>query len=181
MNNVHLRRDFIPFIDPATEFRVMEGSHGIRFQFVRNGIDHDYFIDFADQSVIARHLRGRKYASVRSLLASSDFADIKALTSTQLRILKNFDIEKLISPEGEINTVNLTRTSLQQCVAVSPSNSTPNLGLVLIDGPAGVGKTSLIQALLVQRAKRHQEAAVQPPILHVASRGKKISVQSSAC
>lgn len=178
-NGEQFRRDFAPFIDPATELLVTEGSHGVRAQFIRNGSDHDYFINLADWTVTARHSKGRKFASVRSLFASGDFADIRALASTQVRMLRSFDPNQLIPPEGDINAERLTRQSLQQCVSSTlfmEANGHSKIGLVLIDGPAGVGKTSLINALVVQRAKRQSEAAALPPILHVASRGKKISV-----
>jgi hypothetical protein len=174
-----LRRDFAPFIDPATDLRVTEGTLGIRLQLVRDGSEHDYFFDLRDQSVIARGARARKFASLRSFFASPDFADTRTLATTQLRMLKTFDPDQLIAPEGEVNSVKLTKQSLQQCVSPArfvEGSAQTKIGLVLIDGPAGVGKTSLINSLLVQRAKRQQEAAPLPPILHVASRGKRISV-----
>lgn len=170
-----LRRDIMPFTDPATELRVNEGTHGIRAQFIRDGLEHDYFIDVRDQTVVARHAKGRKFISLRSLLASPDFADIRGLASTQQRILKDFAPETLIPPEGEIDGSNLTRIGLSKALSPTRTGDDDRIRIALVDGPAGVGKTSLIQSALVGRARRQQETNSLPPILHVASRGRRLA------
>ena len=85
-----LKRDFAPFVDPATTLNITEGSHGLRIQLIRNGVDHDYFLTLSDKTVMARHIKGRKYPNVRSLFASNDFADIRALAATQVRLSRDF-------------------------------------------------------------------------------------------
>jgi hypothetical protein len=173
-----VRKDLAAFADPATELKITQGTSGIRIELIRNGVEHDYYLDLKDQTLSARHLRGRKYQNLRSLIASSDFADIRAFAATQIRIHKGFDSERLIPPEGTINGGKLTRNSLLE--ALSPlrfASSTENskIGIVLLDGPAGVGKTSLVNNHLVNRARHQAEAAALPPILHVTSRGRRLS------
>lgn len=167
-----LRNDLAPFSDPATELSVTQGTSGIRIKLVRNGTDHDYFFDARDQSIMARHLRNKRYASLRSLLASSEFADIRGLTANQARMLRDFDPDTLIPPEGELNLARLTKPGLLRALA---SVKNQHLSAVLIDGPAGVGKTSLIQSFIVQRARRQADLSAAPPILHVTSRGRRLT------
>src|SRR4051812_21261712 len=112
-----LRKDLAAFTDPATELKITEGSLGLRIELIRNGSEHDYYLDLKDMTLAARHQRGRKYPNVRSLIASSDFADIRAFASTQTRIHKSFDAEGLIPPEGNINGEKLTKTSLQDILS----------------------------------------------------------------
>jgi hypothetical protein len=171
-----LRRDLSPFCDPATELNLVQGTAGIRIELVRNGTDHDYFYDLANGTLVARHLRGRKIVSLRSLLASSEFADLRSFVHTQNRVFKDFDLDGLIPPDGEIQSQRLTSQLLYR--ALSPQKtgeSSKKIGIVLIDGPAGVGKTSLIQSFLIQRARRQKDANSLPPILHVTSRGRRLA------
>src|SRR5689334_21529379 len=173
-----LQRDFTPFIDPATDLRIGTGTHGARLQFIRNGVEHDYFYEFATRSATARHAKGRKFSNIRSLLASPEFADIRGLAATQARTHRNTDLGALIPPEGEINTERLTKTSLTRYLSPQryESDEFPDkIDLVLIDGPAGVGKTSLIESAMVQRARKQTDAGALPPILHVASRGRRLT------
>lgn len=170
-----LRRDIAPFVDPATELKITEGGHGLRLQLVRNGTEHDYFISLTDQSITGRHVKGKKFAGIKSLLASPEFADIRGFAGTQVRMFRNFDVDALIPPEGQIDgdPVKL-QTLTRRLTPKSDGNGEATLSVVLLDGPAGVGKTSLIQRLLVQRARRATESAA-PPILHVASRGRRLT------
>jgi hypothetical protein len=173
-----LGRDFTPFIDPATELILGRGTQGVRVEFFRNGLKHDYYYDATSHTIVARHLRERKFPSVRSLLASVEFADIRGLAATQVRMYRTFNVDGLIPPEGVINDERLTKMSLHR--KLSPrrfdSDDLPTaLDVILIDGPAGVGKTSLIESVMVQRARKQHDPAALPPILHVASRGRRLT------
>jgi hypothetical protein len=171
-----LQRDLGTFIDPATELVVGKGTQGVRLQFVRNGYEHDYFYNSNDETITARHLKNRKFANVRSLLASPDFADIRGFASTQARMHRDFHDERLIRPEGTIGQEHLSRALLQASLSpLSMRHGERKIGIILIDGPAGVGKTSLIQSVLVQRATRQGEVNAAPPLLHVASRGRRLT------
>ena len=168
-----LQRDLAPFSDPATEIRLTESTKTSRLQFVRGGQPLDYLLVHLDGSLLARHANNRKYVGVHSLLASPDFADIRNLVATQNRIHRDFDLESLITPEGELDGKKLALQTLNRVALPAPRGTSHALRILLLDGPAGVGKTSLIQRLLVQRARAPQIDA--PPILQVASRGKRLS------
>lgn len=170
-----LQRDLAPFADPATEVKLTESSKTSRLQFVRSGQPLDYLLVHENGSLLARHASDRRYVGIHSLLASADFADIRSLVATQSRLHREFDIELLIQPEGELDGRKLAIQTLNRIASPAPRGALESLRVLLLDGPAGVGKTSLIQRLLVQRARAAMEASVAPPILHVASRGKRLS------
>lgn len=177
-----LQRDISTFIDPATKLKLMEGAHGLRMQFTRNGNEHDYFINPSEGSVVARHAKDKKYASLKSLLASREFSDVRGFTATQVRMYKDFNVDELIPPEGDLDSKKLAMQTLHR--SLTPHASSPagksSISVVLLDGPAGVGKTSLIQRMLVQRARGQQDVSSAPPILHVASRGRRLTALDEA-
>lgn len=178
MNTTHgqaLKRDFAPFADPATDMQLTESNKTSRLQFVRSGQPLDFLLIHEDSSLLARHENGRKYVGVHSVLASSDFADIRSFVATQTRIHRDFDLEKLIPPAGDLDGKKLALQTLGRTVTPEPRGTSHLVHVLLLDGPAGVGKTSLIQRLLVQRARATPGASAAPPILHVASRGKRLS------
>jgi hypothetical protein len=177
-----LSRDFTSFADPATDLRVTSGTSGCRLEIVRHGVNHDYFMTYRDGSIVARHAKNRKVASVRSLLASPDFADIRGLAMTQVRMHRDFDVEGQIPPEGQLDDRPLALRTLQSVLNPRGTHATSEkvISVLLLDGPAGVGKTSLIQRFLVQRARAHQDASAAPPILHVTSRGRRLTALDDA-
>jgi hypothetical protein len=85
-----IKRDIAPFTDPATSAKLTAGTSGCRFQLIRQAAEQDYFLTFADGTIVARHANNRKYGSFRSLLASADFADMRSFASTQARMNKDF-------------------------------------------------------------------------------------------
>lgn len=171
-----LLRDLAPFSDPATNTEIRKSNKTSLVQITRNGVVHKYLLMHEDGTLLARHAGDKKYVNIGSLLASSDFADIRNLTTTQSRIYRDFNIEKLITPEGELNGKKLALQTLTR--AATPSQRTAQTGLkvLLLDGSAGVGKTSLIKRLLVQRFKSKPESGSNlPPLLHIDSRGRRLS------
>lgn len=172
-----MQRDMAPFADPATEVKLTESSKTSRIQLIRHGQTHDYLLTHEDGSIHARHANNKKFIGLRSLLASSDFADIRSLIATQNRIYRDFDPEALIPPEGDLDGRKFAMQTFSRMATPSHDRSVTNLSLrvVLLDGPAGVGKTSLIQRLLVQRARASQDSSSAPPLLHIESRGRRLS------
>lgn len=181
INTENLKRDITPFTDPATDLKILSAKTGCLIHLVRNGSEHTYFLS-TDGSIVARHANNRKFSSLRSLIASIDFADIRGFTSTQIRMSRDFDIESLILPEGSIDSKNLSLQAFQRSINPRSASATSQeaISILLLDGPAGVGKTSLIQRVLVQRARAQQDANAAPPILHVTSRGRRLTALDEA-
>ena len=172
-----MQRDIAPFADPATEVKLTESSKTSRIQLVRNGQPHDYLLTHEDGNIHARHANNKRIVGLHSLLASSDFADTRSLIATQKRIYRDFNPEALIPPEGELDGRKFAMQTFSRVATPSHDRSSTNssLRVVLLDGPAGVGKTSLIQRLLVQRARGSHDSTSAPPLLHIESRGRRLS------
>lgn len=177
-----LTRDLAPFTDPATQLRVTTGSSGCRLQLVRRGAEQDYFLTFSNENIVARHANNKKFSSLRSLLASPDFSDIRGLATTQFRMHKDLDVDSMIPPEGQFDGRPLALQTLMRALNPRSGQASGEQGIsvLLLDGPAGVGKTSLIQRLLVQRARTQQDSTATPPILHVTSRGRRLTALDEA-
>jgi hypothetical protein len=169
-----IKRDFIPFIDPATGVDVTPGDRTARIKFTRNGEDHDYIIDLHDGRIDARRPQARVYVSIASVLASSAFADLRTMTDTQQRMHREFDPQSFIPLAGEVDGQDFDLDYLRSKMAPTKSRA-ESLKIILLDGPAGVGKTSLIKILLVERARNYGRTETVPPILHIASRGRRLS------
>ncbi len=173
-----LRRDITPFSDPATDVIITEGTGGFLAKLIRNGAEHAYFFDRQKGTITSRHDQRKQFLNMRSLIASADFADMRGYANTLARMLADFDPDDLISPEGEIEKQPLTRRALETALSLPKSkdaNPDGKIRIAIIDGPAGVGKTSLIRAMVVRRSRAQSEVNAQPPILHVESRGKGVT------
>ena len=178
MNISDLKHDLFPFCDLATELDIIESKDSVRVKLTRNGIDHDYLIEKETGKITARHINDTNYPSLTTLLGSEHFSDIKSLVETQKRVYSEFTDKKIINPEGFIESEPLELGSLKK--QVTPSKKLGDLQVALFDGPAGVGKTTLINVLLFERAEQYGHTSFTPPILHVTSRGRRLSSLNDA-
>lgn len=169
-----LVRDLRLFTDPATDVSHNESGGKLWIDLIRNGKNRSYVIDLGSGETIARHADGRTYASIPSLLASEEFVDLRALRATQRRILAAKRPDLYIEPEGQLiqrdgSTQALSLRSFRAALSSAESNK---LTLLLLDGPAGIGKTSLLERLVYERS---DPASAQPPMLHVVSSGSRLT------
>jgi hypothetical protein len=119
----------------------------------------------------------RNFASFPAMLASELFANLRRWSDTQRELLLreapsandllpvhgiSHDKQSIASLEG---VDNLIGSALRAADATE---------ILLIDGPAGIGKTSLIEQLALRRAT-HYRTSARPLILHVKSRGRVLS------
>lgn len=173
-NNIDiLKRDLAPFADLGTEAPAfIEHSGVVTGRLYRNGFAHTITVQ-ADGSVRDQWDDTEiRHASVRSMLASPQFANLARWADSQKLLLKERVFEETIPLNGELSTshavggIELIDTALG-----GGSTSDKPLSLVLLDGPAGIGKTSLIRALAFRRAEQYRESQ-RPLLLHVESRGR---------
>lgn len=173
-----LVRDLRVFADPATPYKSELGQSKLLVELVRDG-DRKYSFDLKSGAIVSLNDGGRKYSSLAALLASEDFADIRRLRANQRRILTQRFEEKggrraQLEPEGaflsrEGNESPLNKRLLEQALIAS---SNDKLGVLLLDGPAGIGKTSLIENVSFARSAPD---SVGPPLLHVVSSGGRLT------
>ena len=112
----------------------------------------------------------RTHASYRALLASDAFSDLRLWADHQKTVLKNVDsrihVEGVLSGTGDTLDIDALDDLL-----VPGDCSDPSIRVMLIDGPAGIGKTRFIESLAASRADRFLTTR-RPLVLHVQSRGR---------
>lgn len=131
------------------------------------------FIGGPAGKVIEHRLSGtgsRTHASYRALLASEAFSDLRLWADHQKTVLKNLDsgihVEGVLSGTG--NTLDIDALD---DLLVPGDCSDPSIRVMLIDGPAGIGKTRFIESLAALRAGQFFTTR-RPLVLHVQSRGR---------
>ena len=168
-----LKRDLGVFADPATEPTITEGQQDIDVLLTRDAEELRFTIERNSGRVTIRGANPRRLPSVAALLADPLFANIRLLTATQRQINATFSDANFIEAEGEVTyrgqqqPLELAALEAALSPPVCPSRK---IRVVLLDGPAGVGKTSLIHRLLVRRSRE----ANAPPIVHVLNRGSRL-------
>jgi len=176
-----IERDFYPFADPATEMAVTSGPEHIRVELVRNS--HDYVLNLRIVDGRTRlQIRAedgmplnREFKTVKSLLASEHFSDIQKIADNQKRIYSGYIGKSFIEPEGTINDEALSLELFEDISKIGARfDDGKPINLILLDGSAGVGKTSLISRMVAERATQYGRESAQPPILHVVNRGRRL-------
>lgn len=170
-----LTRDIAAFADPATELKITEVGESLDVQLIREGEGIRFTLDRTSGRIVLRTLNNRWLPSIATLLADPLFANIPDLRVKQRQVNEKFKDDDFIEPniiwlppevrpEGKSAVESLD-------ASLSPSNlPSGKTKVILLDGQAGVGKTSLIQRLLVRRARN----ATGIPIIHLVSRGSRL-------
>jgi len=175
MNEKDLKSIFAPFADPETNIRMVQSEDYITFEIIRNGAELRYFYYKDTGKVIARHDQPKTYIGIDSLLASSEFANIRMMATNQKHMLSSLGGEPFLQPNliikpsiNEGNDYDAFSDSLS-------SFAGGRVQICLIDGPAGIGKTRLLECLTYQRSRAYLNGSDLPPILYVTSRGRRLS------
>jgi len=86
------------FCDPFTEIKQKPVAGKKRILLTRNGKELTFDIDVETGKISAKH-RPAAYPSIRTLLASADFADIKRFAETQQRYFSQIKEKTVIDSE----------------------------------------------------------------------------------
>lgn len=165
---------FGPFADPATDICIETKPNETCISIYRNGEARQYTINENNGSVRV-NLNKRGFPSLNSLLASSDFADLRSLASTQLRMLAAIGSKPFLSPNYTSSESNDQVTGIEHLSSMLGASEKHTTKIVLLDGPAGIGKTHLLQRLTWERAQTYAASGKNSPVLYVGSRGAKLS------
>ena len=119
-----------------------------------------------------------RHASYRALLASEGFANLRALAGAQCQLLQGtmregemLPVAGFLAVEGSQEDAGL---EVIERFLGEGDGAQKGVRVLLIDGPAGVGKTYLIERLVLRRAREAMRTQ-NPLILHVKSRGRVLT------
>ena len=159
--------------DERFTFRLSREGESLELRF-DDGVDGRV----AEKSLDCSELR--VHESYRALLASERFGDLRRWAGAQAASLQRtlHDIDRPIPVKGELSHENADMDVGQiDDFLASREDGDPLEGsvqILLIDGPAGIGKTKFIEFLALERAKRFTSTQ-RPLVLHVQSRGRVLT------
>lgn len=169
-----------PFADPATEIATEDGAQAITLRLIRDGEPRTY-VYRRDRACVESWREGTDsphatYASLASLLASSELADLRTLARTQQRVLLRVRDQPYINPQLQIEpaTAGVSGAGEQALHQLLADTSGSKSRLILLDGPAGIGKTRLLERLAEERASQYLLGRGRPVLL-VSSHGRRLS------
>ena len=180
-----LREELARFADLGTSPPKEVGDEErFAFRLTREGERIELRFDHgADGKVSEKSLESgerREHESYRSLLASERFGDLRRWAAAQAAGLERslHDVDRPIPIWGVLSGGNspMDVGGIDDFL-VSPRDGNTHEGsvqILLIDGPAGIGKTKFIEFLARERAKRFTSTH-RPLVLHVQSRGRVLT------
>jgi hypothetical protein len=119
-----------------------------------------------------------KFSSFASLLASDRYGSIRSWIDRQKAfLLQDTPDQPAIELSGYLNNAlgQYDIGAIDDLLSAPPNGKSTRI--LLIDGPAGIGKTRFIEDLCKRRLTQYKKTR-RPPILHVQSRGRTLSYLS---
>ena len=152
----------------------------LKVRMVRNGEEIE--LSFRNNNGISERSletgQTRNHVSYRALLASEGFGNLRQWQDHQKRALSalKHDFENRIPVSGILSGdgQKLDVDAFDEYLTSQPSHQERSVKVMLIDGPAGIGKTRFIEFLARLRAE-HYHVRRRPLILHVQSRGRVLT------
>lgn len=180
-----LSADFSRFADLDTRVLVTEQGGDFLVSFGKDGDPIELRLDRTGGRIIEK--RGGetiKHASFLGLLASPSFGNLRRLAAAQVALLSRespyiLNDKTHLPIVGELESVdkrNSAQTFLERIESwlLDDRQVTNGVHALVIDGPAGIGKTHLVRQISYSRA-RNFGPGMPPPLLHVQSRGRKLT------
>lgn len=169
--------DMAVFADIGTDApSIEETSAGPTIRYVRYGDPTE--LSFTDRGAILETYADLtvKHASIRALFASDRYGNLRDWASKQHVYIESelaaagslIDLSGLLN--GGVREASIDQVDELLC----SSQRDDTTRVLLIDGPAGIGKTQFIIGLAGRRAQRFMTDR-RPLLLHVQSRGRTLS------
>lgn len=170
--------DLGAFADIGTDApAVTSASGGYVIHFTRSGEKTELITAGPAEALIERFGNEEiKHASFKALLASDRYGNIRDWLTKQTAYMavEMAAVGSLIPVSGSLND-GIERLDLEKVDDLLSSNPKPDsTQVLLIDGPAGIGKTQFILGLASRRVQTYNSLR-RPLILHVQSRGRTLS------
>ena len=168
--------DIRPFADIGTE--PTEHKGGV-IHVTRNTVERRIFRKEETWVVIDADDRKSVFRSPATLLASPDFADLRRWANNQSLLSEKAGLEEgLLRMTGNLQQGSallkkLDLARLDNWLTKQREEMAGDSSLVLVvDGQAGIGKTTFVRQLASRRAKTWGQKDLRPLVLHVESRGR---------
>ncbi|WP_157374661.1 hypothetical protein [Burkholderia ubonensis] len=180
MNREKLIEELSPFSDIGEAIpKASETDEKLTLRMTRDGRQLRVVVDKLSAKVQTSSGAGttRNYASIAAMLASPIFANLGRWADAQKELLKRDAVaEKKLIPINGVSHRMQEVLTIEDADNLLGCNERPTgaTEILLIDGPAGIGKTNLIEQLALLRAENYKTSP-RPLILHVKSRGRVLS------
>ena len=178
-NASRIQEELAPFADLGTDRpQAASDKRRLMIRMIRHGEELELQFDKSTGKITERSLDDdqiRTYASYRSLLASDRFGNLRQWTNNQKRSLQKLQsdyehripVTGLLSSDGRVLDVE----GFHRFLVAQDHGAEQSTRIMLIDGPAGIGKTTFIEFLAWSRADGYFTTR-HPLVLHVKSRGR---------
>ena len=167
--------DLSVFADIGTDSPNLFDANGRSLiRFVRRGTiselsaEHDAIIECVDGELV-------RHANFKALLASDRYGGLRDWAAKQVSYFKQLNFnQRYLDQFGRLDN-GVEQHGIDSIDDLLSSALPENAArIMLIDGPAGIGKTQFIQRIASNRAHEYN-AKRRPLVLHVQSRGRTLS------
>lgn len=169
-----LQRTFAPFADPATELELLQDGESVLYRFTRNGGDRQGRVSWRADGSFRVTPTGGSPLPLNAFLASEQMADLDRLARVQMALYdrKVHTTEWVAGPAifGD-ERIPDSLDAINRC-AHSESGKT---AVIILDGPAGMGKTSLVERLSYEHARAFAQRGRTSLTLIISSHGRRLS------
>lgn len=169
-----VERAFAPFADPATELKLLQDGDSIVYHFTRNGNEQRGRVSRrADESLRVTPTGGAAL-SLNAFLASERMADLDRLARVQMALYDR----KLPTSEwiaGPALVGSETASDCLQAINACTGGVSEKTTVVILDAPAGMGKTSLVERMAHEHARDFANRRRTNLTLIISSRGRRLS------
>lgn len=182
MSPEQIAADLAVFADIGTDAPTVEDTpQGAVVRLTRQGEETEISVS-GKSGALTEIWDGQKlkHANFKALLASERYGNLRewsfnqaALLTQEMNEIGNLIAVKGSISDGETSSDNLLDTSNVDDALIAPQGE-ESTRVLLIDGPAGIGKTIFISSLAHRRAANYTSAR-RPLILHVQSLGRTLS------
>ncbi len=182
LNKDSLYQDLLPFGDVGGSApKVAVRDSVIQVKMERDGRPLKIVIDEGKGKIQTTHggMQARSHASLAAMFASEVFANLKRWADVQRDVLQRDANQplKLIPIRGATHDGKeiLSVADVDDLIVATDSEITDDVvRILLLDGPAGIGKTNIIEQVALSRAVNYRTCQ-KPLLLHVKSRGRVLS------